>query len=313
MNPLGGRHGLVALASIVLLAGCTGSDDAASDETVEDGVGDMDREAVDDPAIDEAVSLPGDECSPEALNDGDEEFVFISAFRVVDGTLAGRCFGLDDPTIGSAWESLATIAPAEQLGDLALFAGFEADGDNAAETLAFVIPLDADGNSFQMSVNITEAAVDPDELLLTLAHEFTHVFTSTAAQLDRSDGSVAACSTYFNGEGCYTDGSLILAWIDEFWDDELLGTVDPLADSVDDAAARCTIDDGFFGPYAATNPEEDFAEAFSAFVFRLEPETDGQADRLDWIAEQPGLAEFRDRADAAGMTPLVNDFELCGR
>lgn len=47
-------------------------------------------------------------------------------------------------------------------------------------------------------------------------------------------------------------------------------------------------------------------------MFRLEPETDGQADRLDWLVQQPGLAEFRDRADAAGMTPLANDFELCG-
>ena len=306
MNPPASRL-LVAVGAALLLAGCGGSDGAVSGETVVDTLGETAGELA------EEIGPTDDDCSPAALNDGDEEFVFIAAFRVVDGSLADRCFGVDDPTIGSAWELLTTIAPAAQLGDLALFAGFEPDGDNAAETLAFVNALDTDGNSFQMSVNVAEAAVDPDELLLTLAHEFTHVFTSTAAQLDRSDEGVAACATYVTGEGCYVEDSLVLAWIEEFWDDELLDTVDPLADSVDDAVARCAIDDGFFGPYAATSPEEDFAEAFSAFVFRLEPVTDGQADRLDWIAEQPGLAEFRDRADAAGMTPLANNFELCGR
>jgi hypothetical protein len=260
------------------------------------------------------AAIPGsDDCTQAALSGDDPEFVFSSAYRVVDGRLGGRCLGEDDPTILDAWEALSTIAPATQLSDLALFAGFEPDGEVAAETLAFVNALDADGAQFQMSVNTVEAEVDPDELLLTLAHEFSHVFAGTAEQLDRTDEAIEACSTYFNGEGCYLPDSLMLAWIDAFWDDALLASVDPFEDSPEDADARCATEDGFFGPYAATNPEEDFAEAFSAFVFGLEPDTDGQAARLDWIAGQRGLAEFRDRADAAGMTPLANNFETCGR
>jgi hypothetical protein len=310
MRPLRTRVGVAALGASVLLAGCGGAGSEATDEATSEATDETTGETGGDIAVETDGAV--DECSPVALNDGDEEFVFTSAFRVVDGTLAQRCSGVDDPTIVAAWQSLATIAPAAQLGDLTLFAGFEPAGDNAADTLAFVNALDAEGTSFQMSVNVAEAAGDPDELLLTLAHEFTHVFTSTAAELDRSVEGIAACATYANSEGCYAGDSLMLAWIDEFWDDELLAGVDPLADSADDADARCALDDGFFGPYAATNPEEDFAEAFSAFVFRLEPATDGQADRLDWIARRPGLAEFRDRADAAGMTPLANTFAVCG-
>lgn len=261
-------------------------------------------------------TVPGvdgvDDCTQDALSGDDSDFVFTSAYRVIDGRLGERCLGEDDPTTLAAWEALATIAPAAQLSDVALFAGFEPDGAVAVETLAFVNALDADGAQFQMSVNTVEADVDPDELLLTLAHEFSHVFAGTSAQLDRTDEAIDACATYFNGEGCYLPDSLMLAWIDEFWDDALLASVDPFEDDPDDADARCAIDAGFFGPYAATNPEEDFAEAFSAFVFRLEPDTDGQADRLDWIVDQPGLAEFRDRVDAAGLTPLANNFEICG-
>jgi hypothetical protein len=256
----------------------------------------------------------GDEvdCSLEALQGGDEEFGFTSAYRVVDGVLGELCFGVDDDTVLDAWDSLATITPDGQLGDLVLFGGFEPDGEIAEETLAFVNVVDSDASGFQMSINTVESEADPDELLLTLAHEFTHVFTATPAQLDRTDEAIDGCTTFFNGEGCYLDESLLYAWILEFWNPEVLATVNVFEESVDDADARCADDDGFFGPYAASNPEEDFAEAFSAFVFDVAPETDGQAARLDWIAAQPGLAEFRDRAEAAGWTPLANNFDVCG-
>lgn len=259
-----------------------------------------------------AAELTGVDCSETALNDGDEEYVFTSAYRVDDGELGALCFGDADPIVVDAWESLATITPTAQLSDLVLFGGFEPDGPPADETLAFVTVIDSEGSGFQMSINTIDAAADPDELLLTIAHEFSHVFTATADQLDRSDDAIDDCVTYFNGEGCYLDDSLMAAWIVEFWDAEVLAGVDPAEESVDDADARCADDDGFFGPYAATNPEEDFAEAFSAFVFAVEPATDGQAERLDWIETQPGLVEFRDNAELAGMSPLFNNFDICG-
>jgi hypothetical protein len=291
------------LIAALLLAGsaCDANDDESTD-TVESSE-----------AIDRAdATAPDVDCSEAELNDGDEEFVFTSAYRVDDGDLGALCFGDDDPTVVAAWESLATIAPTAQLSDLVLFGGFEPDGPPADDTLAFVNVVDSEGTGFQMSINTIDAAADPDELLLTIAHEFTHVFTATADQLDRSDEAIDACATYFNGEGCYLDDSLLTAWVAEFWDPEVLAGVDPVEESVDDADARCADDDGFFGPYAATNPEEDFAEAFSAFVFALEPQTDGQAERLEWIAMQPGLVEFRDRADQAGTSPLSNNFDVCG-
>ena len=264
------------------------------------------------PSADPTTGATDVDCSEEALNGGDEEFVFTSAYTVEEGRLGELCFGDDDGAILDSWGILATISPAPQLTDLVLFGGFVPDGTSADDTLAFVNPVDSDGSGFQMSINTVDAAADPDELLLTIAHEFSHVFTATAEQLDRSDEAIDACATYFNGEGCYLDGSLMIDWIVEFWDPDVLVDVDPIVDSADDANDRCAADDGFFGSYAATNPEEDFAEAFSAFVFRLEPRTAGQADRLDWIAAQPGLVEFRDRADAAGLTPLANTFDLCG-
>jgi len=71
------------------------------------------------------------------------------------------------------------------------------------------------------------------------------------------------------------------------------------------------LDPSFIGSYAATNPEEDFAESFSAFVFRLEVEP-GMDEKMAWFEDQPGLVEFRDRASAADLGPLRNAFGGCG-
>ena len=304
------RRWIPIAVCLLLLGACASDPDdgSAVEATVDEVTDDAGNEVVDDAeaAADEV------DCSEEALTGGDDEFVFTSAYVVVDGELGALCFGDDDETILDAWDSLATISPAGQLGDLVLFGGFDADGENAAETMAFVNTVDSGGTGFQMSINVADALADPDELLLTLAHEFSHVFTGTADQLDRTDEAIDGCETYFNGEGCYLDDSLLYAWIVEFWDADVLAAVDPMEESIDDADARCSDDDGFFGSYAASNPEEDFAEAFSAYVFDLEPQTEGQADRLDWIAAQPGLAEFRARAEAAGLTPLANNFDVCG-
>jgi len=298
------RTGTLAVTTWLLLVAATACESNGATESV--GV----EPAGDSSGLDAVID--DIDCSVDALTGGDDGFLFTSAHPVVEGVLGDVCFGVEDPVILDAWDSLVTIAPPGQLGDVTLFAGFEPDGDVEADTLAFVNSIDADGTQFQMSVNTVEAVADPDELLLTLAHEFTHVFTATSTQLDRTDDALDDCDTWFNGDGCYLADALIVAWVDEFWAGPLLDSVDPLEDSPDDAEARCGEEDGFFGSYAATNPEEDFAEAFSAFVFDVDPATDGQVERLAWIERQPGLSEFRERAVTADLTPLDNNFDVCG-
>lgn len=253
----------------------------------------------------------GGACSRRELGE-DEQAVFLTAYRVVDGQLGGVCLGEPDPGLEAIWLDLASIAPVELRRDVDVLSMFDApDAGSDEVTLAFVFPIDDEATRFQMAFNAEASATDADELLLTMAHEFSHVFTGTPDQLDRTIPP-EACTTYDNGEGCYRDGSFVLAWIETFWTDQQLAGVGTDEPVVADGEERCDADPGFLGPYAATTPEEDFAESFSAFVLDVEPATPAQAERIRWFADDPLLAEMRDRAVDAGLGGVPNSFETCG-
>ena len=307
----------VLLACAIAMSAC-GDDDLAlddpigqGDESTGDGSGGEESDA--GTGGNETLTRSDVDCDAETLGEGDE-VQFVGAYYVVDGQLGERCHGDDDPTILAAWENLGTIADQASLSDLALFAGFVAnDPDAEATTLAFVNVADDEGLAFQMSVNLDSYDEDLDEATLTMAHEFSHVFTSTPSQIDRSEESAGSCETYDNGEGCFLTDSIMAQWIARFWDEAAIDAIDPSVEpDPADGDDRCATDDSFLGPYAASNPEEDFAETFSAFVYGIEPPSDAIGAKYDWLADQPGLAEYRDRAEAAGVGPLADKFEACG-
>ena len=241
-----------------------------------------------------------------------EEFDYHVVHYVVEGNLGAVCFGEEDDTLYQAWDLLTTIVPGGQLNDLALFVGY-VSLDEEAVTLAYVSAFPELG-VFEMAVDLDQADADADEFALTMAHEFSHVFTALPFELDR-DVDEEDCTTYFNGDGCYTEASLMWEWVRTFWDAELLAEIDPFDQAFNEEGAvqRCATDAGFIGEYAATTPEEDFAEAFSAFVFQVPVEEPAVQARMDWFAQQPGLLEFQERAEAAGLADLAgNNFTGCG-
>ena len=236
---------------------------------------------------------------------------FVVAHVVVDGNLGEPCFGEPDERLLDAWQILSTITPPGQLHDLAVFSGFESN-ERDQTTLAYVNPLDYEASVFQMSVNVVEAELDPNELMLTMAHEFAHVFTTDGSQIDH-DVYPKDCDTWHNLRGCYHQDSIMYAWIQEFWDDGRIELINLKQEPSNEAGEdRCLLDPSFLGPYSASHPEEDFAESFSAFVFQLDLPSRELDEKMEWFARQPGLAEFRNRAVEADLGPLRNTFARCG-
>lgn len=262
------------------------------------------------PLYDPALTRVDVDCTLEFISSGGgEDFVegFTSGHFVVDGILGQPCLGEDDRLL-RAWEWLRIVAAPEDLEELILLAGFEAPSD----LLAYVEALSTSdgGVAFQMTVNLGEAELDDIELALTMAHELTHVFTGVEDQLDRTVDE-SQCFTYHEGEGCYTEGSFIARWTEEFWGD-WIHEIDPANPDDEAAYDRCLVDDSFLGSYAATNPEEDFAETFSAYVFSVPVESPGLLAKYEFFEADPYLSAFKGRVDAAGEGPLPNQFEGCG-
>lgn len=241
----------------------------------------------------------------------DDQTTFKVAYLVVDGTLGQLCFGNESKTLLTAWNLLAALTPPERLNNLSLFAGF-APGKKAKKddpTYAFVNAANDAGTAFQMSVNIPEAENDKREFQLTMAHEFSHVITSTPDQIERG---APTCGTYANGEGCFRPGSFLADWVTQFWGGGLIEQVDPKVDPTPDIGApRCKTNASFLNEYAASNPEEDLSESFAAFVFRV-PLSPSLQPKMAFFAARPELAAFRDRAILSGLSALPDSGDHCG-
>ncbi|MEM1333989.1 MAG: hypothetical protein AAGG08_11060, partial [Actinomycetota bacterium] len=208
-----------------------GDDGEPSDDDDDGDVGDT-LSTSDDAGVGPASGRPADERDEilaELLDEGfcdpadvEGDGVVTAMHFVADGEVQPACHtddGADDPRLLEAWTTITEIAPVELYDDVSLLAGYEGTSD----TLAFVTTLDEQQSFFLLAVDVSSAEQDPDELRLTMMHELTHVFVQLpGTQLDVTVTDASECDTFFNGAGCFTDGSYLDEWVDEFWSSEML-------------------------------------------------------------------------------------------
>ncbi len=287
----------VLLAVVVLLNGCGV---ATQDEPiVEPTVGQP-------PVAEREPAERPPKCVPDVVG---EEFGRVETiYTVFDGELSEVCFGEPSEVLEEAWEGLATVTPVDELEPVRLLSGYDGGGD----TLAFTAFADSRSvDVFLVAVDLLSAEDYPEETQLTMVHELAHVFTQMPDQLD-VNADPERCDTFWNGVGCFYGDSYMGQWIEGFWtEDELFaqpedGTADePLGEE------RCEVDPGYLGSYAASSPEEDFAETFSAFVFDLDVSS-GVEPKMVWFEQFPELVAFRDLQRESGLPEVPNPFDVCG-
>lgn len=298
---------LALLLSVGVLAGCGGiTPTSAGAPVMVEGA--AERESTDEEPPgrrNQDAADPVESCEPEVI--GEEAGPVLTIHSVVDGELGPVCFGEESEVLDGAWEILAGFAPAAERSELDLFAGYL----DEADTLAFAGPVGETNDRFMVAVGLEAASADPQELRLTMAHEFAHVFTQTPDQLDMDIGP-GACPTYWNGLGCLERDSYVAQWIEQFWTEEELSSL-PLDGSIDEEGGedRCLLDPTFLGTYAASHPEEDFAETFSTFVFDLSVD-EAVEDKVQFFHGFPELVVYRDTAQGTGEEPPPDNFDRCG-
>lgn len=125
----------------------------------------------------------------------------------------------------------------------------------------------------------------------TLVHEFAHVLSLNASQMD-----FEAFGTYETIEGILSEKSYLNDFYQQFWlkNEEVYNSlVDPM-DFESVQIFYTLFEDEFITEYAAINPEEDFAETFSAFVFWDGPIGNSiKEQKIKWFIEQIELVRIR--------------------
>lgn len=211
-----------------------------------------------------------------------------------------------------AWDLFTKLIPADQRQVVSEYVVFT---DGPSNILAAVEQSYDDPEQWMVEVDSADLA-DRENLYFTLVHEFGHLLTLGPSQVppdvevynnpddaDLYDRKVAACPTYFPGEGCSLPTSYINAFYDRFWtalvdewqpiDD--LGYGDDLETYYDELYAFYEHhQDEFVDDYATTNPSEDIAESFAYFVFSPKPAGDAVAEqKILFFYEYPELVTLR--------------------
>jgi hypothetical protein len=157
----------------------------------------------------------------------------------------------------------------------------------------------------------------PQYLIEILTHEYAHMLTLNKDQVEDIDiqygfgmeqtGFDAMRSTcrgrFFDGFSCSLEKSYLNAFGNRFWIDDIYESwmkAFLMADN-DKATYRAALEelyathrDQFISSYAATNPREDIAESWTAFVLRPRPTGTSIADqKVQFFYEFPELVQLR--------------------
>jgi hypothetical protein len=207
------------------------------------------------------------------------------------------------------WDYFTAIIPAAQRDAISYYI-LATDGRGGM--LASAEHFSGTSSTWALLVDPADAA-RPRDLTFTLLHEFGHLLTLNSSQV-KADQAVlmhpddlnvfeqeaAGCPTYFASGGCSLPDSYINQFYDQFWTRILdeWKTVNAARKKSNYLAllshfyAKHVTQ--FVSPYAATSPEEDMAETWSAFVLNRKPADDSIAHRkVLFFYGFPELVELR--------------------
>jgi len=216
----------------------------------------------------------------------------------------------DEASQQEIWDYFITLVPLNQRNALAEYSVVT---DGEGNVLAAVTQTTYDPGLWSLEVDISDSS-DKLNLTYTLIHEYAHLLTLGPDQVEPSVAifnnpddddiyydEVSACPDYFPGEGCSRSNSYINAFFNEFWADiheewqdiNLIEDDDAYYEALDDFYYE--YEDRFVTDYAATNPEEDMAEAFTFFVLSSRPAGDTIAEeKILFFYDYPELVQLRD-------------------
>jgi len=248
---------------------------------------------------------------------GSDVGLTLARYDVVDGDLVGRrasaavpatLTGLrdDEPAHREAWSLWWGLAPEPWRSTVVRFL---VATDGSEDILASVAPLDDGLDRWVLQVDPADLG-DQDGFEETMVHELGHILSLRSDQLARPLDAPEGFPTLASArrgcrpalgveDGCLQDDAYLAAFIERFWDEDLLGRADAIGRAIDPiAAAEALFEEDplrFASDYAATHPVEDFAESWVTFVlYEYEGVDEEWADKGAFFDGYPELVAARE-------------------
>lgn len=245
-----------------------------------------------------------DACDPSSLGQGYGSIAAI--YKVDDGQITDLCHGSSDDDLFAAWNSLANITTPLERASISAFALYE------GRFAGYTQQLDADGSQFMIAIERSTARSHPQSLRFVVAHELAHVFSSHESNPWSGERvPTIDCLGDENLYGCAGWNNYLATWTYQFWPDPEIEALTLAYREPSEAARRCAIDAGFVGEYAATNPGEDFAQAFAAYILSV-PVPPSAQSRVNFMSSYVDIVKMRDRIHASGLSAPNLVIEACG-
>ncbi len=212
-----------------------------------------------------------------------------------------------------AWQVFTTLIPP---ADRDMVVEFNVFTDGYSNTLAAVGQLSENPTAWMLEVDVADLE-DTDSLIFTIIHEYAHLLTLNAEQVEPDQELVddpfnpewqiekgAACTYYFTGTGCSYKESYINVFYERFWLDleEEWSAIDVMQYDEDASleyyealyAFYKAHQDQFVDDYSVTHPAEDIAESFTYFVFTPKPSGNSiKEQKIAFFYEYPELVKLR--------------------
>lgn len=163
---------------------------------------------------------------------------------------------------------------------------------------AFVETIPPKHESWLYAVNEEIIAdEDSDSNTQLIVHELAHI-VSYQEIIGIPKSATAKCEAYFKLRGCPADNSYLRQFVNKFWSDSDLNKAQKFAESNNSSSDVSTHykqnKDKFVTSYAATAPEEDFAESFMFYVTGKKSGVNSEAlSKINFFLEYQNLIEAR--------------------
>ena len=188
-------------------------------------------------------------------------------------------------------------------GDGEIAAGVDRDPDDVSKWSFF----------YDMTEAYPDGVLDKKDVIFTTIHEYGHIIFGDVSQIDVTPDLQYASDeifyqalddcypNYMSYDGCNKNNSYLNLFYQQFWEDIILEW-DEIQYILDDDeffeqedAFYEKYQDRFLTRYSATNPDEDIAESWSAFVLLEKPNGYSISEqKILFFYDYPKLVEIRE-------------------